>query len=236
MTEQIQRRPIPMRQAPISAHMASALVGLGLSPNQVSIASTIFALAGAACFILVSRLEILGESSPLTASALLAGAALCILGRLLCNMLDGMMAVEYGKRTATGELYNEIPDRLSDTLFLASAGYLASDNLAALCVGLGWMAAVLALCTAYIRAFGARYMPNGPDYGGPMAKPQRMAALAIGALITAVQINICAEKSAMVITLAVICAGTALTCLRRLNNLAAAMTAAEKIRADKLEK
>ncbi len=29
--------------------------------------------------------------------------------RLLCNMLDGMIAVDTNHRTKTGELYNEIP-------------------------------------------------------------------------------------------------------------------------------
>jgi phosphatidylglycerophosphate synthase len=230
MTEQIQRRPIPMRQAPISAHAAATLVGLGLSPNQVSVASAVFALVGGACFLLAARTDVFVPGARLMPALLLIGAALCILGRLICNMLDGMMAVEYGKRTATGELFNEIPDRISDTVFLASAGYLVSGELAALSAGLGWTAAVLALFTAYIRAFGAPYGKGGQDYSGPMAKPQRMATLAAGALASAIQITIgsSTQPSVMIFTLALICAGTALTCLRRLKKVAAAMTDAAK--------
>ena len=32
-----------------------------------------------------------------------------VLGRLLCNLLDGMVAVEGGKRSKSGELYNDVP-------------------------------------------------------------------------------------------------------------------------------
>jgi phosphatidylglycerophosphate synthase len=32
-------------------------------------------------------------------------------------VLDGMVAIEGGKSTATGALFNEMPDRLSDALF-----------------------------------------------------------------------------------------------------------------------
>ena len=35
----------------------------------------------------------------------------------LANMLDGLLAVEGGQQTKTGELYNEIPDRIADVAF-----------------------------------------------------------------------------------------------------------------------
>ena len=38
--------------------------------------------------------------------------------RLLCNLLDGMVAVEQGKQTPFGVLYNEMPDRVSDSALL----------------------------------------------------------------------------------------------------------------------
>ena len=53
----------------------------------------------------------------------LLGAAVFIQLGLLANMLDGLIAVEGGRMTKTGELYNEIPDRIADVVFLGAAGY-----------------------------------------------------------------------------------------------------------------
>ena len=50
-------------------------------------------------------------------------AAACIQLRLLCNLFDGMVAVEGGFKTKSGEIYNELPDRVADVLILAGAGY-----------------------------------------------------------------------------------------------------------------
>ena len=66
------------------------------------------------------RLAILGTGW----LALIATAA-CVQLRLVCNLLDGMVAIEGGKSTATGALFNEIPDRLADPLFLVPLGYAA---------------------------------------------------------------------------------------------------------------
>lgn len=43
-------------------------------------------------------------------------AAVFIQCRLLCNLFDGMVAVEGGKSTPSGELFNDIPDRVADPL------------------------------------------------------------------------------------------------------------------------
>jgi phosphatidylglycerophosphate synthase len=62
--------------------------------------------------------------------------------RLLCNLFDGMVAIEGGRKEADGPFWNEAPDRASDILILAGAG------LGAGAVGLGWAAAALAVATA----------------------------------------------------------------------------------------
>jgi phosphatidylglycerophosphate synthase len=64
---------------------------------------------------------------------LLAAAAIQL--RLLCNLLDGMLAVEGGLKTPLGELYNEIPDRLADVAILAGAGASARDLTVGLALG-----------------------------------------------------------------------------------------------------
>ena len=43
----------------------------------------------------------------------LVGGLLCQV-RLLCNLFDGMVAIAQAKASAKGELYNEVPDRVSD--------------------------------------------------------------------------------------------------------------------------
>lgn len=42
--------------------------------------------------------------------------------RLLCNLFDGMVAIEGGKKSANGDLYNDMPDRFADALFIIPVG------------------------------------------------------------------------------------------------------------------
>ena len=212
---ELQRRPIKLRTADWSVAAASCLIQAGVTPNQVSIMSTVFAAAGAALFVATTA-----HPSSLSTLSELVLAAFLIQLRLLCNMLDGLMAVEYGKATKSGELYNEIPDRISDTVLLVGAGYAASCG--ELSITLGWLAACLSLMTAYVRAFGARYM-TAQDFQGPMAKQQRMFALTVGCLASALQYAWLGDKSLMLFTLLIICAGTAYTALRRTSHLKSAM-------------
>lgn len=43
--------------------------------------------------------------------------------RLTANMLDGMVALASRRDSKVGELYNEIPDRVSDAAVSIGAGY-----------------------------------------------------------------------------------------------------------------
>jgi phosphatidylglycerophosphate synthase len=109
----------------------------------------------------------------------LAGALLIQL-RLLANMLDGMVAIEGGKASPVGELYNEVPDRVSDVATLIGAGYAAGGDPT-----LGYLAACVALFTAYVRAMGKAAGAN-QEFGGPMAKQQRMFIVTVIAVYCAV--------------------------------------------------
>ncbi len=71
--------------------------------------------------------------------------------RLLCNLLDGMVAVEGGRGSPVGALYNEFPDRVADTLLIVALGYAAGAGW------LGWAGALAAAFTAYVRVFGGRF-------------------------------------------------------------------------------
>jgi len=105
-------------------------------PNQISTASVAFAAIGAALLIL--RPDVVG----------LIGCALAVQARLACNLLDGMVAIEGGKKSPLGALYSEFPDRIADSLFIVALGYAVGWP------ALGWFAALMAALTAYIRVFG----------------------------------------------------------------------------------
>ncbi|MEM9145726.1 MAG: CDP-alcohol phosphatidyltransferase family protein [Pseudomonadota bacterium] len=110
-------------------------------------------------------------------TALLALSVALIVLRLLCNLFDGMVAVEGGKAGPDGAFWNEVPDRLADIAILVGAGAAAGA------LALGWAAAALAVLVAYVRAVGETLGQPG-DFSGPMAKPHRMGAICAGALTT----------------------------------------------------
>jgi phosphatidylglycerophosphate synthase len=164
-----ERRPIAARRWPVWQHAASWLVRRGVSPNGIS-------LAGMGCGIAAGvALSATAYTPGWEQLAWLAGAVLIQL-RLLANLLDGMVAIESGRASPVGELYNEVPDRVSDTAILVGAGYAAGGDIV-----LGYVAACVALFTAYVRAMGkAAGAPQ--EYCGPMAKQQRMALVTFVAL------------------------------------------------------
>ncbi len=196
------RRPLKTRQYKWAHKLAHFFVVRGMTPNQMSLLSIPLAVFGA--FSLAATLL----APPILQSFLLVFAALCIQLRLLSNMLDGLMAVEENKKTATGALFNEMPDRVCDILFLSAAGYAVGA------FWLGLTVALLSVLTAYVRALGAS-LGNNQDYSGPMAKPHRMFALTIGCLSAAFM----QETSLLGWALIVILIGCILTVVRRVVHL-----------------
>jgi phosphatidylglycerophosphate synthase len=203
------RRPIKMRSTRWARALAAAFAKFGVSPNQVSLFSVACALIGAGLFLT----EAFGPGSPW----ILVGVAVCIQLRLLANMLDGLIAVEGGHQTKLGELYNEIPDRIADVFFLASAGYASAH--APWGMALGWSASVLAVGTAYIRALGAR-RGTAQDFCGPVAKQQRMFLLTVGSLGGAGEHMVGWPRQTLFWMLVLINFGTLVTCIRRTLHLA----------------
>ena len=131
--------------------------------------------------------------------------------RLLCNLFDGLVAVERGRRTKTGEVYNELPDRVSDFVLLAAAGYACHDHGWEL--PLGW-AAALAITTAYVRALGGQ-LGASQQFCGPMAKQQRMATLTATYLTTSVEPLLGWPLRTMTWALVLIAVGSLVTVVRR---------------------
>jgi phosphatidylglycerophosphate synthase len=147
------------------------------------------------------------------------GTALLVQLRLLANMLDGMVAIEWGKASAVGELYNEVPDRVSDAAILIGAGYAQGGDMA-----LGYLAACAALFTAYVRAVG-RSVGAPHDFCGPMAKQQRMFVVTMLALYCGLapddwQPLDSSKRGLMAVGLAVIVVLGLATALRRLRRIA----------------
>jgi phosphatidylglycerophosphate synthase len=210
------RRPIPVRTSRPAVRAARVLAEAGVHPNAISIASVAFAALGCAALV-VSR-----EQEGAARYALLVAAAASIPMRLLCNMLDGMVAVEFGKKSKSGEIFNELPDRISDMLLLAGAGYAIVEYDWAPIVG--WTAAVLAVLTAYVRTMMAA---NGvaQDYSGPMAKQQRMFLLAAACVAAIVEDALGGRDYVLTGVLALIAVGSVLTVLRRTLRLAREMEA-----------
>jgi len=190
------RRPLKSRSTGWARAIAARLVRTGVAADHISLASIAFAGLGAGLLLW-----------KISAPALVAAAA-CVQLRLLCNLLDGMVAVEGGRKSPVGVLYNEIPDRIADSLFIVALGYAAGEPV------LGWYGALAAAVTAYIRLLGGTLgLPQ--DFRGPMAKPHRMAAITAGCLLGAVEFAVRGSAWALEIVAWVVAVGATLTCATR---------------------
>lgn len=216
--ERITRRPIPSRGAAWAIAAARGLRRAGVRPNQVSVFGVVFGAASGGCLILSAT------AAPGWRIALLLLAAAGIPLRLLCNLLDGMLAVEGGLKTRTGELYNELPDRLADVLVLVGAGYAIRGSDWG--PDLGWAAGAMALLTAYVRTLGAAAGAS-QHFTGPMAKPQRMHVMIAACLLAAAETALAWPPGrALTAALALVIAGSGLTIVRRLRRIVADLEAA----------
>ncbi len=206
------RRPIASRNLSVIQKTATRLAHSSVTPNQISQASVGFAALAFAAFWLSAA------PGPILTATLLLIAALGIQARLLCNLLDGMVAVEGGKSAPDGPFWNEAPDRAADFLILTGAGLAIHQPL------LGLAASALAILTAYLRELGrAEGLP--PDFTGPMAKPHRMAAITIGALAALIETLWLGSQIALLLSLWVVVIGSCLTVSRRSTRLIAGLNA-----------
>lgn len=202
------RRPLKTRSSRWAAGLARLLLGIGLRPNVVSCLSVLFATLSAASLLLVSF-----EYDPATLLWILAAIGVQL--RLLCNLMDGMLAVEGGLKTPNGDLYNEFPDRLSDVIILASLGFAGGDDWSRT---LGWLCACGALTTACIRMHGASLI-GSHDFRGPMAKPQRMALVTVTCLAMALLESTGLTVRPVPWVLGLMLTGIVVTVIRRMRHL-----------------
>lgn len=204
------RRPMSARDWSLTQSVANWLIRRRVNANVISVLGAVSSIAGGFCFA-ATRLE----SSPV-AWLWLAGAVL-ILVRGMANIFDGMVAIGSGTASRVGELYNDVPDRISDTAFFVGAGYAAGSV-----PWLGWAAALASMMTAYVRALG-RGFTGTQDFSGPMAKQHRMYLLCFAAAFSAGCHWLSFPGMAFVAVQAalwIIFLGSVLTTIRRLGRIA----------------
>src|SRR5438876_3459748 len=170
-TETIDRRPIATRNRKWAKAATAWLASRNVSPNAISFAGM--------CACIVAGIA-LGMTSIADHRILWLIAALGAQLRLTANMLDGMVALASRRASRIGALYNEVPDRISDAVVFIGAGFAWGGNVA-----LGYVATILAIFTAYVRAAGKiAGAPN--EFCGPMAKQHRMLVITVACLYSVV--------------------------------------------------
>lgn len=206
MAQSDDRRPLSSRDTGWARAIARRLSASGITPNQISMASMAMAAVAGAAFWLA------GTAATGPRIALLLAAALFCQLRLLCNLFDGMVAIEGGKQASDGPFWNEFPDRIADILILAGVGFGIGAP------ALGWAAAAFAVLTAYTRELG-RNCGIPADFSGPMAKQHRMATITAAALLSLMEPLWRGQNEVLLVALWLIAVGAAVTALRRAANI-----------------
>lgn len=204
----MERRPIATRGKAWAKDFARFLAGKDISPNQISLMSIFFSAIAAVFFYL----------SGAFGSFFILLAAIFIQLRLLCNLFDGMVAVEHGKKSKSGDVYNDAPDRFSDLFIIVGAGLSISSFTYAL--AWAWFAASMAIMTAYVRLLGAS-LTEEHYYFGPMAKQHRMFVITFAALVEFINsfVDVFTPGKGMYLALIVVAIGSTFTVYKRLKRI-----------------
>ncbi len=202
MTDKGDRRPLASRNTQWAGTIARWLAARAITPNRISQGSMVAAALAGGAFVLAGQ-----STGDARIVCLLLAILFCQL-RLLCNLFDGMVAVEGGKGAPDGPFWNEFPDRAADLLIFAGVGYGIGMP------GLGWAAGAFAVLTAYVRELG-RSTGQPSDFSGPMAKQHRMAAITAAAAISIPEPLWEGHNQVLMVALWVVAIGAALTAIRR---------------------
>jgi phosphatidylglycerophosphate synthase len=198
------RRPLASRGWKISEKVARWLARHGAAPNAISI-------AGMICGILAGIMFAMTNGAAYPWFFWITGAVFVQL-RLLANLYDGMVAVLREVASPVGELFNEVPDRVSDAATLIGFGYATGSDPV-----LGFVATIFAIFLAYLRAQG-KVAGAHQEFCGPMAKQQRMATVTVAAVACAV-VPGASDWQIPMFALWVIIAGCIVTIIRRLQRI-----------------
>ena len=146
-----------------SAAAARPLARAGVSPNAVTVAALVAALAA------VPLALVDGWLGP-------AAACLAVTVSGLLDALDGAVAVQAGRTTRVGFLLDSALDRVADAAYPAALALVAgpSDGTAALAVGAaaaGWYLEYVRARSSLAAAPAARARPAGPASPAARARP-----------------------------------------------------------------
>lgn len=204
-TETTSRRPLKVRDKAWAHSLARAVAARTIKPNTVSLASVCFAALAGICLYVWQRYDAVGRV------AFVIAAAACIQLRLICNLIDGMVAVEGKMGTKSGEVFNDMPDRFADLMILVGAGHGLLFPWGA---ELGWLAGTFAVLTAYVRVLGGA-LGLKQSFAGPMAKQHRMAIMTFSSLLSALETVVFHTEVVMIAALGVIALGSLYTTFSR---------------------
>ena len=98
------------------------------------------------------------------------------------------------------------------SVLLVALGYAAGAPW------IGWLAALLAALTAYVRTLGGA-LGFAQDFGGPMAKQHRMALMTLACVAAPIEAMLAQSRYALLCCAWAIALGAALTCWFRLRRI-----------------
>ena len=146
--------------------LANLAMRRAVSADQLTIAAIALSFIGGIALALSGQ-------QPL----LLLLAVPVVLGRLALNALDGMVARSSGSASRSGELLNELGDRVGDLLLVGGLVLAGHGD-----IRLGAIA-LAAITLPGAVGVSARAAGGSRRYEGPLSKPDRMAALAAAAVL-----------------------------------------------------
>lgn len=175
--------------------IVGGLAARRVNPDVLSALAVVVAALGGACLALAASVPLLLLAVPLLAAV-----------RLLLNVLDGAVARRGGVARPMGEMWNELGDRVCDTLFMGGLAFHPAVDTRLVA------AAVVAALLASYAGITARAAGGVRQYTGVMSKPGRMVLLAIAAPLT----FITSDNRCLNLGLIIIAVGALITLIQRL--------------------
>lgn len=129
-------------------------------------------------------------------------ALLCIMGRMIINTLDGLVAEEFNKKSHLGGYLNRLPGELTDILIVLAFWNHASFP---------WTLALVVL-TGWVQILGVLGLAaGGPTQSvGPCGQTDRLAIILIGCVLALLGFNVWPTL------VPILCAGCGLTIILRI--------------------
>ncbi len=177
--------------------LAAGLVGSGATANMVTIGAALLSIATA---ILIARYHAF--------PAIFWLMPLTLFLRMALNAIDGMMAREFGQKSALGMYLNELTDAVSDAALILPFALMPQFPAWGVIVF-----ALLAVLSEYAGALGV--MAGGARrYDGPLGKSDRALALGILSALLASGLRLDTIGGIVFPALAALCAITVFNRIR----------------------